>query len=272
MNTVFTNISGQGEPLVVLHGWGMNHTAWLPIKSKLERLYQVTWVDLPGHGNSKEVALGELDAVVDVLLPLLPLSNKAGSNKPVNLMGWSMGGLIAQRLAERFPDHVRSLTLVATSPSFIQRDNWSHAMPQAVLNSFVNSLEKDFSLTIKRFLALQFMGVKGVQADVKKLRDAILKAPPHIDALRAGLTILNTTDLRDADIKCPQHWILGAMDRLVPAEVESDISVINSNNSSNNKTSQTKVTLMPDAGHAPFISHPESFVSHVDTFLSSDSF
>ncbi|MEE9303908.1 MAG: pimeloyl-ACP methyl ester esterase BioH [Thiotrichaceae bacterium] len=266
MNTVFTNISGQGEPLVVLHGWGMIHKVWSPVKTELERHFQVVWVDLPGHGQSKGMDLGSLDETVESIISML---NEVMPIKPVHVMGWSLGGLIAQRLAEQFPDHVRSLVLVASSPSFVQRDNWPHAMATEVLDGFVESLQNNFALTIKRFLSLQFMGVKGVQADVKRLREDILTTPPDINVLQAGLLLLKNTDLRNAKITCPQHWIFGELDKLVPVSVAEDITALSERDQQ--QIILTTITTIKNAGHAPFISHPDEFVSSIRDSLLIDS-
>ena len=255
VTNLFTSTSGQGESLWVLHGWGMNHSVWSPVKKQLEAYYRVTWFDLPGHGQSNGVLFKGLDEVVELIAENLPVD-------PIHIMGWSLGGLIAQRIAERYPQKVKSLMLIATSPSFVARDQWIHAMPVDVLEGFVDSLEKDFELTIKRFLSLQFMGVKGVQADVKKLRADILANPPNMDALRAGLAVLKNTDLREASIACPKLWVLGALDKLVPVSVERDIAV-------HDLLDKTSIRIIDKAGHAPFISHPDEFVRTIRDFLNS---
>ena len=255
MNTVFTNISGRGEILLALHGWGMNHRVWQPIRESLEQIFTVVWVDLPGHGQSKSLALGDnIDESVDQIFPIL---SRFSQEKPVHILGWSLGGLLAQRLAERYPERVCSLLLVATTPSFLQRKGWHNAMTPTALDNFVESLEKDFVLTIKRFLSLQFMGVKGVQTDIKKLRQEILSSPPQTQALSDGLTILKQTDLREAKVSCPQHWMLGELDKLVPISVVTDLA----------RKDQRSFKVIPGAGHAPFISHPDEFVGSIRDFF-----
>lgn len=254
MNTVFTKIAGQGEPLLVLHGWGMNHKVWSVIEDKLEQLFRVTWIDLPGHGESQGCLLRKLDYAVDQIVPLL---RDDRGKQPMHIMGWSLGGLIAQRLAERFPDLVNSLILVATSPSFIQRENWPHAMSKEVIQRFIEKLDTDYKTTIQRFLALQFMGVKGVKPNIKRLKDEIILNPPCYAALQDGLDILYHTDLRSAEITCPKFWIQGELDRLIPVSVATDLVA-----------DQSSVYIIDKAGHAPFISHPNEFMNYVTKCLS----
>ena len=253
LNKLFRKIEGQGEPLLVLHGWGMNHTVWSPVKKQLELYFKVTWVDLPGHGQSQQVKADSLDDMVASLLPFL--------DGKTYIMAWSLGGLIAQRLAYRYPNLVKSLILVATTPAFVQSKNWQQAMPESVLNKFAKSLESDYSSTLKRFLSLQFMGVKGIQSQVKALREEIIAVPPTMDALRVGLQLLKKSSLIQQQTGHKKLWLLGSMDRLVPVTVKAEIMAM---------SPKSQVTVIESAGHAPFVSHPDIFVQHVTKFLNHD--
>jgi pimeloyl-[acyl-carrier protein] methyl ester esterase len=252
LNNLFINVAGQGEPLLVLHGWGMNHTIWSPVKQMLEENYTVTWLDLPGHGQNKAYEVDNLEQMVAAV--------HAICDEGTHVLGWSLGGLIAQHLAYLYPTEIKSLILVATSPSFVQRAGWHHAMVESVLDAFVANLEEDYAMTLKRFLSLQFVGVKGMQSTLKLLREAIVAIPPTMLALRVGLNILKETDLRLQ--QCTSHkrlWILGEMDRLVPNELAIDLSAMNADD---------QLHIIKGAGHAPFVSHPEIFSRYVTEFLS----
>ncbi len=251
LNTLFRKIAGQGESLLALHGWGMNHTVWSPVSEQLEQHYKVTWVDLPGHGQSQQFKADNLDEMVASLLPLI--------NDKTDIMAWSMGGLIAQRLAYLYPDLVKSLVLIATTPAFVQSENWQHAMPESVLDKFSHNLENDYSATLKRFLSLQFMGVKNIQSQIKALRDEITASPPALDALRVGLQVLKETHLIQQQTTHKKLWLLGSMDKLVPVTVEAELMAMNS---------QSRVNIIESAGHAPFVSHPAVFTQHVTEFLN----
>jgi len=47
-------VTGQGEPLVMLHGWGMHGGIWSDTVAQLAHEYEVHNVDLPGHGFKRE--------------------------------------------------------------------------------------------------------------------------------------------------------------------------------------------------------------------------
>ena len=116
---------GRGPDVVLLHGWAMNSTVWNSIVDELAQHFCVHLVDLPGHGASTATAplsLAMMVAAVDAAFPW-----------PVQVIGWSLGGAVAASWALQQPEKVKSLTLVASSPCFMQRDDWRAAMPAASL-------------------------------------------------------------------------------------------------------------------------------------------
>ncbi|MGJ8616445.1 MAG: alpha/beta fold hydrolase [Sulfitobacter sp.] len=100
---------GKGEPLVLLHGVGMQSAAWAPQIEALQTRYRVIALNLPGHGDSDPLPMGSqlpdfVDWCHEVLCALdLP---------PVNLTGHSMGALIAAGYAVTYPDMVRRVALL----------------------------------------------------------------------------------------------------------------------------------------------------------------
>ncbi|WP_170391588.1 alpha/beta fold hydrolase [Ruegeria arenilitoris] len=98
-----------GEPLVLLHGVGMQSEAWAPQIDALSDLHAVYALDLPGHGQSGPIAAGaQLPAFVEWLRAALDALNL----DHVNLVGHSMGALIAGGFAVEHPDRVRRVALL----------------------------------------------------------------------------------------------------------------------------------------------------------------
>lgn len=251
LSQLFTITEGQGRPLVALHGWGMNQRVWQPIRERLIQQAQVTWVDLPGHGRSVELKLASLEAVVEQLIPHIP--------DHAVIMGWSLGGLIAQALAQRLPERVAGLILIATTPRFVVAADWPYALSAEVLQGFADNLEQDYAATVRRFFALQFMGVRSDPTALNLLRDQILQYPASLPALKAGLGILRTTDYRQAAIRQPCLWLLGRLDKLIPSHVAEGLQSLDYAN----------VKTMSKAAHVPFVTHPDEFMSIVEDFLDA---
>lgn len=105
------DIAGDGDPVLLIMGLGMDATAWaLQVPAFAER-YRVITFDNRGAGRSThptgpyttEQMAGDALAVLDA----------AGAER-AHIVGVSLGGAIAQRLALRAPDRVRSLVLAST--------------------------------------------------------------------------------------------------------------------------------------------------------------
>ena len=104
----------RGVPLLLLNGTGSPMAEWDPaLLGALARHRQVVVFDYPGLGQSAALP-GRLtfDALAGVVLGLAD----ALHHPRVDVLGWSMGGFVAQRMAVRAPERVRSLVLAGTNP------------------------------------------------------------------------------------------------------------------------------------------------------------
>jgi len=110
MNT-HSRRSGQGEPLVLLHGVGLDLTLWDDLAPLLEPDFDVLRYDLLGHGAS--TPLRGPAAIADFIAQLDAVLDQAGW-RDANVVGYSMGGLIAGAYAAARPDRVRRLVLLNT--------------------------------------------------------------------------------------------------------------------------------------------------------------
>ncbi|MCA8387920.1 alpha/beta hydrolase [Burkholderia multivorans] len=100
---------GAGEPLVLIHGVGMQASAWYPQIDDLSRDFRVISVDMPGHGRSDPLDTGaELPQFVQWAAEFIE-ALKVG---PVNLAGHSMGSLIAAGVAVTRPDLVKRVAVL----------------------------------------------------------------------------------------------------------------------------------------------------------------
>jgi len=253
--TLHVETRGRGQPLVMLHGWGMHGGIWADTVAQLALDFEVHNVDLPGHGRSPVSEGGEawLDAVAAALS-----RHFAG---PVDVCGWSLGGIVAQHWAFRDPKKVRRLVLVASTPSFAAREDWPFGMPRETLEQFAQELEKNFSATLRRFLALQARGSEGERELLAALRERLAsRSAPDLGALRSGLDILRHADLRAAasQISHPTLVIAGQRDKLTPPQASHYLAQV---------MPSARVVEVEGAAHAPFLSHPGFFIEQVKFFL-----
>lgn len=251
--SLHVEVSGRGEPLIMLHGWGMHGGIWGDTAARLAQDFAVSSVDLPGHGASGPLDAFTLDAVVERLA--------AHFDRPVTLLGWSLGGIIAQHWAAREPQKVRRLVLVASTPCFTERADWQIGMSRATLEQFAVDLGKNHAATLRRFLALQVRGSEGERELLGHLREQLFsRGEPQLEALRGGLDILRDADLRSRlpDIGQATLVIAGERDKLTPPAASHYLAQTIPN---------ARVVEIAGAAHAPFLSHPEIFIERVKSFL-----
>jgi len=252
--TLHVDVSGVGPDLVLLHGWGMHSGIWGGVRDELARDFCVHAVDLPGYGASPPCQPYDLQQLAQEAASVLP--SRAG------VIGWSLGGLVAQRLALSQPLQVEKLMLVGTSPCFVQRPAWPCGIEAEILQVFASDLERDYAATLLRFLSLQVRNGENVRTVLKYLRVALFaRGVPSAEVLRAGLTILLENDLRLAIGKLapPLSIVHGERDTLAPAEAARWLAA---------QTPGARLTLIPGCAHAPFLSHPNLFLQEVREFFS----
>ena len=246
MNLI-THSYGQGPDLVLIHGWGLNSGVWQSLIEQLQAHFTLTTIDLPGFGlNCGNLPVQyDLQALARMILPHVPQN--------ACVLGWSLGGLVAQQMALLSPQHLGRLIVVASSPCFIKQADWPGIKPE-VLDQFQQQLASNLSATISRFLAIQAMGSPTAKQDIKLLKQQIDQYPqPDPLALAAGLQILAQSDLRSdlATLRMPCDFILGRLDSLVPYALQQQLLTL---------APQIKVHLFEKSSHAPFISEPQRFI------------
>jgi pimeloyl-[acyl-carrier protein] methyl ester esterase len=251
--TLYTQTSGSGPDLVLVHGWGLNAGIWDTLAPLLEPDFRVTRVDLPGHGRSAWQGDEGLDGLARAVLECVP--------ERAAWLGWSLGGLVAARAALVSPARIERLVLVASTPSFVSRPGWPAAMAPGLIEAFTRDLQRDYLRTLQRFLALHVRGSDAAEAVLRNLRARLLQyGQPSPEALLAGLDILRTTDLRErfAGIACPVLLLMGARDTLVPASAAQPAADL---------LPDARVELIDGAGHAPFLALPALVAGIIGEFL-----
>jgi pimeloyl-[acyl-carrier protein] methyl ester esterase len=248
---------GQGPRLALLHGWGMNLRVFDPLRARLAPALSLQLVDLPGHGKSpwpQDFSDSQLSAALAAAL----LPCKA-------LLGWSLGGQLALTLAlsaQGAPVAPERLILVATTPRFLAGDGWAHGLSRETLQHFAQGLEQDPSGTIADFLGLQVRGSRRAAHTEQQLREALDRhGIAQLPALRAGLSLLATTDLRDraGSLALPTLLIGGLNDRVTPPAALEWLAA---------RLPRAELLLLARAAHAPFLSHPDEVAQAVLDFLS----
>ncbi|HVF36214.1 MAG TPA: pimeloyl-ACP methyl ester esterase BioH [Candidatus Saccharimonadia bacterium] len=247
--------TGEGTPLVMLHGWAMHGGLFAPIVPALSQRHRVHVVDLPGHGRSGTERPWTLARVVDAL------EQRFADAGTVSVLGWSLGGAVAIAWARRFPARIDKLVLVSTTPRFVAAGDWPCAMTAETLARFADELRVSFRQTLLRFLALQVRGSDEGRVVLAALRGQLFeRGEPAPSVLAESLAALREIDLRDDARRLPHAALVvtGAQDTLAPAEAGAWLAAA---------LPRGRLHAFDAAAHAPFLSHRDAFVDVVAAFL-----
>lgn len=102
---------GRGEPLVLIHGYPLDHTTWNEIASLLENDFDLTIPDLRGMGQSD--AVDKIYIIADLASDVAELLDHLKVQKAF-IAGHSMGGYVALAFARAHPNRVRGLGMISS--------------------------------------------------------------------------------------------------------------------------------------------------------------
>lgn len=263
LNITTTSNKSDATPIVLIHGWGLNSGVWQPLLALFnennEQNYQIITVDLPGFGinNSVDIHPYSLSNICHYLDQVI--------DQPAIYLGWSLGGLVATEMALKYPDKVKGLITIASSPYFVEQaeNNWL-GIKEEVLNNFHQQLAEDTSKTITGFLKIQAMGSPHIRQDLKLITALVMKqALPSRKTLDNSLDLLSQCDLRNylSNITVPFLRLYGSNDSLVPKDVIEKINLL---------AEQSECHIFDRASHAPFISHLDDFHTVLLSWLNAN--
>jgi pyruvate dehydrogenase E2 component (dihydrolipoamide acetyltransferase) len=241
----------EGEPLVLLHGFGGDLNNWLFAGPALAAEHIVYTLDLPGHGgSSKDVGSGDLDSLLRAVSQFLD----AQELSRVHLAGHSLGGLVAASLALGAPERVASLTLVASAglgeeinPEYIE--GFIAAERRRDLKPVLELLFADPSLVTRQLVddVLKYKRIDGV--------DEALRAIAGNFFADGRQSVLIADRLEELDVPLLVLW--GSEDRVIPAS------------HAERAPERAEVHVLDGTGHSPHMEAAGDFNRVVEGFLAA---
>ena len=251
-----THDSADKPNLTLIHGWGAESRVWESwVKQQFADDFNVTLIDLPGFGDSP--VCPEKDNLQENWLQAL----EAALPEKTHLLGWSLGGLLAQQLALRNPDKIQSLICLATTPRFTQNDGWTKSVSPKIINDFIKAISIETLNTLKTFWRMQLQGTAHSRQLMKDLvKHMSSRSLPGLKALNQGLILLKDMDNREqlASLQMPTLWLLGEHDPLIPQEIKENLP---------NLQPGCSIEIIADGSHIPFFSHPQETADSIKAFL-----
>jgi len=238
--------------LVLSHSLACSVRMWDPQIAALKDQYRILAYDTRGHGAS-DAPKGEytLDMLADDLFHLL---QELKIERP-HFCGLSMGGMIGQTFALKYPGGFRTLTLADTSSRYP-----AEAWPQwqdRIRIAETKGMEPLAQPTLERWFTEPFR--KSNPAAVDGIRKLILATPVagYAGCCHAIPKINLTSRLKE--IKCPILVIVGADDPGTPPSMAKEI---------HDNAPGSKLVMLPQAAHLANLEQPAGFTRALADFLS----
>ena len=242
---------------VLLPGWGFDGSVFKDLAAILAGQYnrQVNILDLPGYGSRKNVEIqAGLDAIVEPLIPLL--------NENTTLVGWSMGGMAAIRIAAKLINKISSVILLASTPCFVKKQDWPHGVERWQINRMSRQLQSAAGTqnVLRDFSIITAMGDRSPRMTVDRLQRLLSTNNANRQNLLQGLDVLGATDLREdvRQLTCRVVMLLAENDRLVATTTGAATKEL---------LPSLILDYIPQSGHAPFISELHRTAALLNQYL-----
>ena len=248
-------ITGSGDPIVLVHGLGSASTVWKPIRPSLERDFTVITVDLPGHGKSTYSKGQPMDPHSLALYVSEQMS--AIGFETFHLVGNSLGGWVALELNSAFPEQVKSLTALA--PAGLWLNPYNARYPGTALLRFLARNTSKLAPTALHFESARRIGFSEVSPRWKQLSyetcldatNAMSGAIGYFPAWDGMLMKRFDSSISD---EIPVTIIFGDTDRTLPATTCQEKSLA---------PSHARWIIFPETGHAPMWDSPIDVVDEI---------
>jgi len=246
--------TGQGLPLLFIHGYPLNRRLWEPQAEGLADIARILAPDLRGHGDSQAVPgsysmdlfAGDLSAFLDAL----------GITQPVVLCGLSMGGYVAFAFYRKYAVRLAGLILTATraapdSPearagrdlaAAQARENGVAAIIEGMLPRLLSpkTVEHRPELVAQARAIMVHTSLEGILGDLAGLKER----PDSTQTL--------------PEIKVPTLILPGEDDEIIPIQEAWALQA---------GIPGSRLVVIPNAGHLPNLENPQAFNQAVRQFI-----
>ena len=221
---LFHHRSGAGEPLLLIQGMSGTHLAWgEPFAADLARDFDIVAYDHRGIGRSDRV--DELFSIVELAEDALGLLDALGWER-AHVLGISMGGMVAQELALRHPERIRTLTLGCT---YCGGPDSVPAPPATLERLGTGMMSGDRELAIRTAFEVNVSAAFAAQDgayDVFRAMAKSLPAPVPVIMLQLQAIAAHDTSARLPSLTLPTLVIHGDEDQMLPVQNGRQIAAL----------------------------------------------
>jgi pimeloyl-ACP methyl ester carboxylesterase len=238
---------GKGAPLVLIHGYPLDHTTWNDVLPLLENDFDVILPDLRGFGESELVE--DQYTISDMASDIAGLLDALNIHKAF-VAGHSMGGYISLAFARTYSQRVLGLGLVASQAiaDTAERKQGRYASAEEIMKTGIGPVSESFPALLSPNQRVQAI-----------VRDLIAKQPPAglAGALKAMAERDDSSSILSA-FEFPVSIVHGDADMLIPVQRAREI---------NEAISHATYLELPEVGHMPAMEAPEAVASALKNML-----
>lgn len=246
ISRIKSRITGQGSPLILLPGLGLNLHIFDALTARLEKEYQCVCLDFSGDVPAAMARDCTIDSITEEVRAWL----MANHIEPHCFIGHSLGGFVGMQLATRYPDLVSSLVLMSTAA---QGD-------ASLFDLFVPSEMMSPAVLLRRNME---MSVFGNFKDSEAFRDALAMQTEYsgcgkcfMPLLRAATGFNIIDELRR--IECPTLIISGREDTIATPNLAAQLA---------SRIRSNVMITFENVGHLPQIEVPTQVSVGIMSFL-----
>jgi pimeloyl-ACP methyl ester carboxylesterase len=230
------------EVVLFIHGAGGGEFTWSYQKGFFEKQFDPIIIELPGHGKSEGEGEQEIERYAQHVRAFL----KAVKLSKVSLIGHSMGGAIVQTLALNHPEAIHKIVLVGTGARL------------RVLPAILNGIKDHFEETVRKIT--QFAYSRKAPLDlIDKGISNLMRCRPEV--LHSDFLACDRFDLMKevGKIDLPTLILCGEEDEMTPIRYSEFLHDCIKN---------SKMEVLPDAGHMVMMESPQAFNEKVQKFVA----
>ena len=248
-----SRVLGEGEPLVILHGFlGMGDN-WKTLANKFAENYEVHLVDQRNHGRSFHSDEFSLEIMVEDLWNYIAFHNL----DMINLLGHSMGGKVSMLFAAKYPERIHKLLIADISPRKYPAHHQDILTALNAVDFEIQSSRKEIEKVLERYIpqfgVRQFLmkNVVRVDKDTYKYRFNLKSITEDYYEITIGLPSEITYDGETLFLRGEKSGYIG---------VEDEILV-------HNHFPNSEIVTVKNSGHWLHADNPTDFYSEVVSFL-----
>ena len=239
--------------IIFIHGFPLNKSMWDMQREALRDTYRVIAYDIRGHGNSEA---GDVEFSIDLFVnDLLRLIDALELNNTI-LCGLSMGGYIALRTIENYPELFEALILSDTQCMADTSEGKGKRLT-AIESIKENGVEQYADESIKNLFAAESFTTR--IKEIATVKNMIVKVSQEslINTLHALASREETCDKLE-DIKMPVLIMVGSEDKITPSSAAQMMK---------EGITDSFLKVIAHAGHLANLENPSVFNHHVRKFL-----